>query len=336
MKAIIRFILCAILLLPTSACHDIEEFDNTASGNFDALWTLVDQHYCFFREKGIDWDSMYNVYRPQALNCTTSRQLFDVCARMLDELHDGHVNLASSFNTSYYRKWWTDYPQNYDARIVEQNYLNFNWKTAGALQYAILPQRVGYIRYSSFSSPIGEGNLDAVISDFALCHGIIIDIRDNGGGDMTNVERLVRRFISHRILAGYISHKTGPGHNDFSKPYAYYYSPIQGHLIWSREVAVLTNRSTFSAANNFASVMKSLPQVTIVGATTGGGSGMPLSSELPIGWSLRMSACSILDPEGLSTENGVTPSQGHAIDITPADIAAGRDPIIDHAVAFLQ
>lgn len=326
--------LAAVFFLPS--CHSLEDYDNSAIGNFDALWETVDAHYCFFREKNIDWDSVRTVYRPQAANCNTAQQLFDVCARMLDCLEDGHVNLSSSFNTSYYRKWWSDYPQNYDARLVEEHYLHFDWKTAGSLQYAILPEKIGYIRYASFSSPIGEGNLDAVLSYFALCNGIIIDIRDNGGGDMTNVEKLVRRFIDKRILAGYISHKTGPGHGDFSSPYPYYYDPLPGRQLWLKPVAVLTNRSTFSAANNFTSVMKSLPQVYIVGATTGGGAGMPISSELPIGWSVRMSACSVLDPEGHSTENGVDPSEGQSVDLDPEAAAQGRDSMIDHAVRLLN
>jgi len=84
------------------------------------------------------------------------------------------------------------------------------------------------------------------------CTGLVIDIRNNGGGSMTNVEKLVCRFITERTLAGYISHKTGPGHNDFSEPRAYYYDPAQkGRIMWGKPVVVLAGRGTFSAANNF-------------------------------------------------------------------------------------
>ena len=82
--------------------------------------------------------------------------------------------------------------------------------------------------------------------------------------------------------------------------------------------------------------MKTIPGVTIVGDVTGGGSGMPISSELPIGWGIRISACRILDPEGKDTEWGVEPSEGCRVDITDSDIAAGRDPIIDLAVEVLN
>jgi hypothetical protein len=326
-----------IAVLSLSACHNTEDWDNDAVGNFEALWSTVDQHYCFFKEKGIDWDSIYNVYRPQVTNGMSQSDLFDVCANMLNELKDGHVNLISYFNTSYYRKWWSDYPQNYDQRLVEQYYLNYDYKTVGSVKYYTFEaDSVGYIRYPSFSSAIGQSTLDVALYSMRECYGLIIDVRDNGGGDMDNIERLVSRFLSEPIRAGYICHKTGVGHDDFSEPYEYSYDPAYDHVRWLRKVVVLTNRSTYSAANNFVSVMKTLPHVTIVGATTGGGSGMPYSSELPNGWAMRMSACKILDPNGNDTETGVTPTEGCEVDLDPELALSGVDTMLDFAIDFLR
>lgn len=324
---------CLIFLTLGTACHEIEEFDNDAAGNFDALWTFVDRHYCFFDQKGLDWDAIGEKYRKEALLAGNQRVLFGVMARMLDELEDGHVNLSSWFETSYYRKWWSDYPQNYDARLVEQYYFDFDYKMLGSLYYGILqPYNIGYIRIPTFSSAIGEGNLDYILDYFKLCQGLIIDVRDNGGGDLTNVEFYVRRFIDKPIVAGYMMHKDGPGHNDFSEPYEYTFSPLGGRPIWLKPVVVVTNRSTFSAANNFVSIMKTLPQVTVVGATTGGGSGMPLSSELPCGWGVRISACRILDPARQDTEFGVSPTEGWEIDMNPLEALGGKDTILEAAI----
>lgn len=319
-----------------AGCHEVEEWDNNPKGNFEALWTILDEHYCFFKEKSVDWNAVHDKYASKVSDEMTSKELFFVCADMLDELKDGHTNLSSSFNTSYYRKWWSDYPDNYSERLVEQYYLNFNFLSAAGLDYAILPQNVGYVRYSSFVNPIGEGNLDNVLFYLDPCDALIIDIRNNGGGNMTNVETLVRRFITERILAGYISHKTGPGHDDFSKPYAYYFDPAEkGRIMWGKPVAVLTSRGTFSAANNFVSIMQYLPNVSIIGSTTGGGSGMPFNSELPNGWGVRFSACSVLDSKGLSTEFGIDPTPGCEVDLDPQAAVNGHDTILDFAVDYL-
>ena len=258
------------LLIPVG-CHEIDSHDNDPRGNFNALCDIIDEHYCFFREKNIDWDQVRSRYGAMISPKMSSRELFQVCSDMLDELRDGHTNLSTPFATSYYRAWWSDYPQNYDARIIEQHYFNFNYTSIGSVYYGILPQNVGYIRYPSFEQSLGDGNWDYIFSFLATCDALIIDIRDNGGGRMDNVEPLVSRFITTRALAGYISHKTGPGHSDFSEPYPFYFNPApDGSVLWMKPVAVLTNRSTFSAANNFASIMKLLPQVKLIGATTGG------------------------------------------------------------------
>lgn len=336
-KFAILSLLTAAAVFTCPACHDLEEYADDPQGNFDALWTTLSEHYCFFEEKGIDWDEVYCRYSPKISSEMTSEELFNVCAAMLDELEDGHTNLSSSFNTSYYRRWWSDYPQNYNERLVEQYYFNFNYRQTGGITYGILNENIGYMRYPSFSYGIGEGNLSNILYYFNTCQGLIIDIRDNGGGNMTNVETLVSRFITERTLAGYIIHKSGPGRNDFSEPFAYYFNPAEeGRVMWGKPVVILTNRSTFSAANNFVSIMRLLPNVKIVGATTGGGSGMPFSSELPNGWGIRFSSASILDAQGKTTEFGIPPSEGCAVDLDPVAALDGHDTMLDFAINILQ
>lgn len=320
-----------------TSCHKIEERADDPRGNFEALWSILDEHYCFFKEKGVDWDQVHDKYARRIGSEMTREELFIVCADMLDELRDGHVNLSAPFNTSYYRKWWSDYPQNFNKRLIEESYFNFNYRQSSGMMYGLLENNIGYIYYESFSATVGEGNLDSALNFLAAARGLIIDIRDNGGGSLTNVETLVARFIDRPTLVGYISHKTGPGHDDFSEPYAITYNPAgPGRVRWAKPVVVLTNRSTFSAANNFASVMKLLPGVRIAGATTGGGSGMPYSSEIPCGWSVRFSACSILNANGVSTEGGVTPTEGCAVDMDPQDALNGKDTMLEKAMELLN
>lgn len=337
MLVIRRILIGFTLLFSLVACHDIGEYADNPRGNFDALWSILDQHYCFFKEKDVDWDDVYSRYAPMISDKMTREELFIVCARMLDELRDGHTNLSSSFDVSYYRKWWSDYPQNYDARLVEEFYFNFNYRQVGGIVYGILNENIGYVRYPSFSYGIGESNLDNILYYLSTCQGLIIDIRDNGGGNMTNVETLVSRFITERTLAGYIIHKSGPARDDFSEPFAYYFEPAQqGRVMWGKSTVVLTNRSTFSAANNFVSIMRLIPGVSIVGATTGGGSGMPFSSELPNGWGIRFSSASVLDALGRTTEFGIEPTEGCAVDLDPQAALAGHDTMLDFAIDLLR
>jgi len=249
---------------------------------------------------------------------------------MLKELRDGHTNLIATHDVSRY--WiWEQWPVNYDERIIDEHYLNFDYKMASGIKYQILPSNFGYLYYGSFSSGIGEGNLDLILSYLSTADGLIIDVRNNGGGLLTNVEKLVSRFIDRKTLAGYISHKTGPGHNDVSEPYAYYFEPAKNHIHYLKPVVVLANRGSFSATNNFVSIMRLLDQVTVVGDTTGGGCGLPFTSELPNGWRVRFSACPVMDAEGRLTEFGVAPDV--RIDMDEQD--RSRDAILDTAIDIL-
>ena len=91
----------------------------------------------------------------------------------------------------------------------------------------------------------------------------------------------------------------------------------------------MTNRSVFSAANEFVKYMKCCPNVKIVGDRTGGGEGLPFTSELPNGWAVRFSACPMYDRDRQMTEFGIDPD--YKVSLTSEDFARGKDMIIEFA-----
>lgn len=326
-----------LILLVFTGCHQYDEPENTGYGNFDALWTIVDEHYCFFEDKNIDWDKIGEEYRERIYPGITVNEYFDLCAEMLNELKDGHVNLTSTFNQSSYREWWTDYPQDFNLRTIQEYYLNFDYRVTNGIIYKILDGNIGYLYYPSFSYNIGETNLDYILAWFKDCDALIIDIRNNGGGNLTNINKFVGRFIRKDTLGGYIRHKTGKGHNDFSKPYPIIYHPAPDTRVhWDKPIAVLTNRSSYSAANDFVAVMKTLPNVTIIGAKTGGGGGMPFTYEIPIGWSVRLSTSPVSDADDKSVEDGIEPTEGFSLHAWGDELANGKDAILNRALSHFS
>jgi hypothetical protein len=332
-----KYLVYLVTLLPLFvSCVDTDERSDTPTGNFEALWQIIDEHYCFFdykqHEYGLDWNAVYNKYKVRVSDHMTSDQLFEVLTDMLAELRDGHVNLGSSMDYGRYWAWHEAYPQNF-SDTLERRYLGTDYKIAAGMKYRVLDDNIGYIRYDSFLQGIGEGNLDDCLTYLALCRGLIIDIRNNGGGDLTTAEKLAGRFVQEKTLVSYMQHKTGKGHNDFSSLEARYLEP-SSNIRWHKPVCVLTNRSVFSAANDFAVIMHTLPNVKLVGDHTGGGSGMPMTNSLPNGWSVRYSACPMYDAKKQQTEFGIDPDIKAAL--TDEATAQGIDLIIEAARKVLS
>lgn len=329
MKKYFLLFFCLSLFI---GCVDEEEQPDTPEGNFEALWKIMDEHYCFFDYKNVDWNSVYNIYKVRARGDISREQLFEVLTDMLSELRDGHVNLYSAFDYGRYWRWHEDYPTNF-SDTLQRRYLGTDYHIAAGMKYKILDDNIGYVYYESFSDAIGEGNLDEVIQHFMFCQGMIVDIRGNGGGTVTNVDKIAARFCNEKTLVGYSQHKTGKGHNDFSDLEPIYIEP-SSNLRWQKPVVLLTNREVFSAANEFTQYMRCMPQVIQVGDQTGGGSGMPFTATLPNGWTVRFSACPNYDRDRNQTEFGIAPDYNVAI--TDADFLRGKDTIIEFARNLLK
>jgi hypothetical protein len=324
-----------LLLLSLSACERLLIEPNPANApvqNFDLLWREVDQKYAYFDLKRIHWDSVYAEFRPRVHNEMTQRELFGVMADMLFLLRDGHVNLMSRFDVARNWEWFLDHPQNFNFSLIERNYLGRDHQIARPFRTTVIDS-VAYIYYGSFLSIISETTLDLLIEQYAGLKGLIIDVRNNGGGSIAMVDVLASRFAGERRLVGYSRYKDGPGHNDFTRFYPRYLDPEEKKQ-FAMPVVVLTNRSVYSAANDFVSTMSQLPQVTLVGDTSGGGGGAPYSGELMNGWSYRFSSTQLFNGALEHIEDGVPPDI--KVDMKPEDALQGRDTILETALELLR
>ena len=332
--SVFRFIIL-FSTLTLASCVDEVQFDNTPEGNMEALWKIIDEHYCFLDDKaeaiGLDWDEVHARYRGKLDKNMSSAQLQEVLCNMLAELRDGHVNLYTASDVGRYWAWKEDYPSNLNDEIRD-SYLGTDYRIASGLYYRILDDNVGYIVYKSFSSGIGEGNIAEVLHHLRLCSGLIIDVRGNGGGQLDYAQRLASHFTNERILTGYRSHKTGTGHSDFSDLTPEYLEPSTT-VRWQKPAIVLTNRGCYSATNTFVRDMLCCPNVRTLGDSTGGGSGMPFTSELPNGWLVRFSACPQYDREKRHIEFGIAPTI--PCDLKAGDVAKGEDTLIETARKLL-
>ena len=318
------------------SCEEVffeEVPSDSPSSIFEQAWAFADQEYTFFKFKNIDWDSVYQEFKPLVDDNMSDEELFRVLADMLFLLRDGHVNLKSKFDRSRNWEWYLGFPENFNYSLLERNYFMSEEQFVGSFTVYDFGD-VGYLRYSSFGNSVSNDNLDYVIDQFDGHKGLIIDVRNNGGGFLGNAYKIAKRFASREKRVALQYFKDGPNHNDLDGPYSTDITPPEDLPTYLKPVVVLTNRHSFSATTFFTQYMRELDNVTIMGDWTGGGGGAPSFTELSNGWELRVSSTLTTDPQGFNIEDGIPPDI--KVDMNKEDEDAGKDTILEEALKLLR
>lgn len=301
--------------------------------NFEALANVIDTKYSYIDLKGVNWDSIVSSNRRKIKAGVNVIEEFDIYNEMLFELRDGHVNLNSGFDISRNWEWYLDAPTNFDWNVIERNYLDNDYFISGGLRHRILEDnRYGYVYYGSFSSGMQYIDFVKHYFDKSDVEGMIIDVRNNGGGKLSNAEDLASQFTDEKRVAYITYRKVGPGYTDFSQPVNEYIEPA-GYK-WTKPIVILTNRKCYSATSFFVTMMKELPNVYVLGDDTGGGAGLPVDYTLPNGWYLRYSTTRATNTAGEDFELGVKPHE--YMDLDESAVSFGYDNLIERAKEIIS
>lgn len=318
--------------------------ENTAKANFDILWKTFDENYALFPVKPVNWDSLHAVYGSMINATTTESELWNLSTGLLSNLDDGHVKLinkeySKGFNASHLFARKAD---DFSLDLVRNDFLA-SWKVVGAglITYGRIRNRnIGYIHIASFTSNVGNGadwayDIDGAVSELHDTDGMIIDVRNNGGGLVVTLQIIASAFIDHSILYFYQRAKTGPGHNDYGSPIPLVVSPRAGAPGYGKRIALLTNRFSASGSEHIAQIFKTLSTVTQIGDTTFGAFGDIINiAQLPNGWTFSYPCRLTTTPDGRCLEGiGIIPDV--LVRNSGSDINAGIDRVMDYATAHL-
>lgn len=177
---------------------------------------------------------------------------------------------------------------------------------------------------------LGDLNLSLWIDSFRSQthnrHGLILDLRYNGSGDVGALKSLAGVLFNKEIMIGYqVERKKSKPMMSEIEP-----DPFTGKLV------VLVNANTSGAAEMFARLVQIEKRGIVIGDRTAGIGGGIVdayrhdNTGLPYGVIVPIAQFNMSDNENLD-HRGVTPDE--LLVPTAADLAAGRDPVLAHAAA---
>ena len=320
--------------------------------NFKVLWETFNKRYPFFQLRNVNWKTQHDTYRSKVTSKTSDDELFEIFCQMLDPLNDGHIELKAKASAHRKKRYFTPekkprFWQEFTTREIEQLFKTTE-KTlvdncfgrpaatdAWMLRYC-RSRKFGYIRIlelEGVSKRRLTAALDKIARDFRDLKGIIIDIRDNPGGEDSIAIAIINRFCDRKRVAFHRKTKIGPGKDDFTPLKTWYLEP-QGDVQFTRPIVLLTCDSVFSGGEAFALAIKELPHVTIIGDHTNGIFSYQLEKKLPNGWEYCLSYQVYLSADMVCYEG-----KGVPVDIEvfnkKADIENGIDPLITRALEVI-
>lgn len=166
------------------------------------------------------------------------------------------------------------------------------------VEYQIINGDIGYINISQFSGNDVEGFQEAVSAlQAAEVSGVIIDIRNNPGGLLTDVVEIADALLPEGLIA-YVE----DGHGNRTE----YTSDAD---YWDVPLVVMVNGMSASASELLSAAIQDYDRGTIVGTTTyGKGIVQTLITFAEDGAGMQLTTASYYSPSGRSIhENGVEP-----------------------------
>lgn len=213
----------------------------------------------------------------------------------------------------------------FEATVTRQIY-----SVAPDLVTDVLPSGHGYIRFDGFQPKITK-EFKQALERFRNSPGIVIDLRRNGGGDLSVLLPIAGYFFGKRTLFAKDSTRSGKPLSEFAGIFKLpleLYVGKEGEQIYSGPVVILVDARSASSSEVFAAGMQDSRRARIVGTQSCGCVlGIARPREVKGGGVLEMSEVLWFSPKGRKLEGtGVVPDR--TVNLTVADLLRKRDPAL--------
>lgn len=332
-------------------------YDTDNETAFSYLCNQLKNHYVYTELKGLNIDELAEA-NPVS-NSDSDEVTFEKFSDFINQLEDGHANIYTSFAySSAYSiildEYAEDYNPNFDWTLIKKNYLSDYSIYGYYLKNSIIVRdgfKFGYIYYNSFLNSFSDSDIEYILDRFERegVSGVILDLRNNGGGSLLNAVRLIRYLGYDPLQRTKEAMKVWrrDGKSSYTKINSLNmtigidvpFTITRDDNAYKGKVALLTNRSSYSASSFTATSFKAYDNVRSFGDNSGGGMGLPIGGILPNGWKYRFSSnigmpfnATGWDDNEHNYESGVPVDYKIDDDLTIDD----GDEIIDAAISWIK
>ena len=215
-------------------------------------------------------------------------------------------------------------------------------KRTPPLDWHMLPQgNVAYVALNDFGSNDLVKLWSEVFPKISTASAIILDVRLNGGGSSSIGYEVIRSLVDRPVpTSRQVMRRYNPTDRARGTLMEWTELPadelqVRAGSHYSGPVVVLIGPATFSAAEDFLVAWKNSGRGKMIGEPSGGSTGQPLFFQLPGGGSARVCTKRDTFPDGKEwVGKGIEPDI--LVRPTVADIRAGRDTVLERALAFLK
>jgi len=202
----------------------------------------------------------------------------------------------------------------YEEQLRDMRFDNFGFRKLERLE-----GNIGYLKFNGFyEAEFGGATAVAAMNWLANCEALIIDLRDNGGGNPSMIQLISSYFFEEPTHLNDFYYRTADSVHQF-----WTQAHVEGPRMADMDLYILTSSYTFSGAEEFTYNMKNLKRATIIGETTGGGA-HPVA-----GFGYPKYKVIVRVPFGRA-QNPISGTNWEGKGIEP-DIAVPRDEALDRA-----
>jgi hypothetical protein len=230
----------------------------------DSVNALLMRMYVFPDKAKATADLMNKNLRSGKYDTCKSISLFtQLLTRDMQQLtRDGHLSVFPADAPPVGSDSTATAEESRSARFAFGKTVNFGFQ-----QVELLSGNIGYLNLKGFfPADVAAPTAIAAMNFVAHCNALIIDLRENGGGDPSMIQLISSYFFNESVHLNNFFDRRNSDTTQF-----WTQVQVTGPRMANTPVYVLTSQNSFSAAEEFAYNLKQLKRATTIGEATGGG-----------------------------------------------------------------